>query len=76
MSNFCKLFQVTPLNQVLLLISTNKEDNNYTLTQFTVVEGVVFNIGVEYDNEDIASRTFDEYKEDNAKLYYLNCCDL
>jgi len=76
MSNFAKLFQVTPLNQVLLLISTNEANTICTLTQITVTQGVIYNIGVDYDNEDTASRTFDEYTQENAELYYRNCCDL
>jgi 3-isopropylmalate dehydratase small subunit len=71
MPNFAKLFQVNPMNQVLLTIDT-EDKNVHKVTQFTKVGDQSVMIEVELSEEDNANTAFDEYEMGDAIDFWEN----
>ena len=71
MSNFAKLFQVTPAHQVLLTIRYHPDIKKDVVTQFTVIGGIDIGLDVEFKVEDDANVAFDKYNHEKAATFYL-----
>ena len=71
MSNFAKLFQVTPLHQVLItIIPPNKGKKKHIVTQTTITDDIQLHLDVEFDSEDDANVAFDAYNHEKANVFY------
>ena len=75
MANFAKIFQLDPINQVLVTVAKNEAKKLYQISQITVIDEIEYCLIADFNTEDDVNKCFDDYTQENAYGFFDYACE-